>query len=98
MVSGSAQVTLRDELLWSGHDLHSFMQCLHPARYLNSEWGLPSGHGGKVPPIPSDAYVMGYNRIKGEENQRTQPWVYFKFGVRLNSCAVLVLSAHPERK
>lgn len=98
MLSTSAEATVQSELMWDSSDVNGFIQCLHPARYINSEWGLPAGHNGKVQPLAADAYVMGFNRFKGEENQRTTPWVYFKFAVRPTAKVMLVLSAHPERK
>jgi hypothetical protein len=97
LLSSSASETMYRELAWSNDDLLGFIQCLTPARYVDSEWGLPPGNPERVRPLPADAYCMGYNRIKGIENQRTFPWVYFKFSVRLQVATVLVLSAHPQR-
>jgi hypothetical protein len=39
---------------------------------------------------------MGFNRFKGEENQKIDPWVYFKFTVNESARSILILSAHPE--
>ncbi len=97
VLSPSAAATMYSELAWNHDDLLAFVQCLSHVRYVDSEWGLPSGHGGRVSPLAADAYCMGFNRIKGEENQRTSPWVYFKFAVRPQVNALLVLSAHPVR-
>lgn len=96
-MSPTAAASMQHELNWTPADLLGYMHCLHPARYRGSEWGLPAGHGGKVAPLAADVYVMGFNRIRGEENQKTVPWVYFKFALRPNVGIVLVLSAHPER-
>jgi hypothetical protein len=46
--------------------------------------------------MAADAYCMGYNRMKGEENQKLIPWVYFKYTVREQTSRLLVLSAHLE--
>lgn len=88
---------MQQELNWGQEDLLGYFHCLHGARYRSSEWGLPAGHAGKVEPLAADVYVMGYNRIRGEENQRTVPWIYFKFALRPKIGIVLVLSAHLER-
>jgi len=96
-LSASAQATMQVELAWDSSDLVGFFRCLHPARYRDSEWCLPKGHNGKFPALAADTYCMGYSRLKGEENQKTHPWVYMKFTVREKASTVLVYSVHPER-
>lgn len=96
-LSTGAQTTLRDELGWSGDDLALFIQCLHKARYNDSEWCLPGGNNPKLQPMAADSYCMGFNRIKGGENQKADPWIYFKFTVRAGTLTLMVFSVHPER-
>lgn len=96
-LSPTAAKDIYTELMWTTEDLLGFMQCLHGARYRASEWGLPAGSHGAADGFPADVYVMGYNRIAGEEGQRRVPWIYFKFAIRPNIGQVLILSAHPER-
>lgn len=97
LLTTSAQTAVRDELAWDAGDVAGFINCLSAARYLDSEWCLPSGHNGRFAPMAADSYCMGYNRFKGVENQRTSPWVYVKFTIRIGSMTMLVFSAHPER-
>ena len=97
LLSPSAQTQLRDELGWSGDELKQFIGCLHKARYHDSEWCLPGGANPKIAPMAADSYCMGFNRIKGEENQKADPWIYFKFTIKANVMTLLVFSVHPER-
>lgn len=93
VLSGSAQASMLEELLWSEDDLRQFIQCLHKARYNDSEWCLPS-QNPKLQPMPADSYVMGFNRFKGAENQAAEPWVYFKFTIKAYTLTLLVFSLH----
>lgn len=91
--SGKAQAQMIEELLWSDEDLIQFINCLHKARYNDSEWCLPSNNP-KVSPMMADSYVMGFNRFKGEENQAAEPWIYFKFTIKEKTMTLLVFSLH----
>lgn len=84
-----------NELLWTIDNAKAFLSVLSHGRYLASEWCYRSNSKRAY---AADAYVMGFNRHKGEENQRTDPWVYFKFSVIENTHSILILSSHPERK
>lgn len=97
VLAPSSQVQMYEELRWCSDDLKGFIRCLHAARYVGSEWCLPSRPNNKIPPMPADAYCMGYNRFKVEENQSTLPWIYVKFTIKMASSAILVFSAHPQR-
>jgi hypothetical protein len=85
------------QLPWYGDDIKNFFLCLGSHRYNDSEWCLPPEHGNQCKPMPADSYVMGFDRIKAEENQSRQPYVYVKFTVREKSGRILVFSLHPTR-
>lgn len=93
VLSASAQQSIIEELLWSPDDISQFIQCLHKARYNDSEWCLPSKNR-KLAPMKADSYVMGFNRFKCVENQADSPWIYFKFTVRESTLTLLVFSLH----
>lgn len=96
LTAGCQEVMLQ-ELGWSSSEVIAFIQRLHKARYLDSEWCLPSKKShANVPWMAADTYFMGFDRIKGIENQRRDPWVYFKFTVRANTLKLLVFSLHEE--
>lgn len=91
--SKKAEESAVNELFWSVKNAKTFIQHLHAGRYNKSEWCYTTK--GNTP-FASDSYCMGFNRHKGEENQRVDPWVYFKFSVNEKTKSILILSAHPE--
>ena len=95
----SAQTDNRNELSFSGADFEKFICALHAGRYSCSEWCLANKNVSTVPRA-ADVYIMGFNRFKGEENQKTNPWIYFKFTIKQQGeqVVMIVYSAHPERK
>lgn len=96
LTAGCQEVMLQ-ELGWSSSEIIAFIQSLHKARYLDSEWCLPSKKShANAPWMAADTYFMGFDRIKGVENQLRDPWVYFKFTVRANTLKLLVFSLHKE--
>lgn len=96
LFSQSASFDLTNELHWCADDVVAFVRALHRGRYNDSEWCY-FGKQNQAP-RPADSYVMGFNRWRGEENQLTQPWIYFKFSVVETPGSVLVHSAHFERR
>lgn len=92
--SGTAKLDAVEKLAWTADNAKAFLSQLSKARYYTSEWCYASN--GRTP-YAADAYVMGFNRHRGSENQRTDPWVYFKFSILTKTQKILVLSAHPEK-
>jgi hypothetical protein len=95
VVSESAKLDMVNLLSWRIDNVKAFISQLAAAHYLNSQWCYTTK--GSIA-YAADAYCMGFNRHTGVENQRTDPWVYFKFSVIEKTGSILVLSAHPERK
>lgn len=96
-LSTTASEDVSTELRWDGNDIKNFFLCLGAHRYNDSEWCLPPEHGNRFAPMAADSYLMGFDRIKAEENQNRQPYVYMKFTVREKSGKILVFSLHPSR-
>jgi len=98
-VSVQAGNQIVKELYWNSSQLTGFVLSLHKARYDCSEWvyisSEPKSNGLSIPHA-CDVYVMGYNKIKGCENDKTSPWVYCKFTVK-NGSAMLISTCHPEK-
>jgi hypothetical protein len=83
------------ELLgWRLSDVVRFLGCLEKRHFKNSQWCLPPADGNRHGPLPADAYVMGFNRLKALENPRFEPHVYIKFTVRERVGQVQVFSLH----
>ena len=93
--SSNAENDAQSELLWTIDNAKAFISVLSRARYLASEWCYRCN---SQKAYAADAYVMGFNRHKGEENQLTDPWVYFKFSVIEKTHSILILSSHLERR
>lgn len=74
------------------------VNCLEKRHYKNSQWCLPPADGNQFGPLPADAYLMGFNRMKVQENPRLEPHVYIKFAVREAVGQVLVFSLHPSTR
>jgi len=96
-LSTTASADVAAELRWDQNDIRKFLLCLGPHRYKDSEWCLPPEHGNRFKPMAADSYVMGFDRIKEEENQLRQPYIYVKFTVREKASVILVFSLHPSR-
>ncbi len=96
-LSTTASEDVATELRWDRNDIRNFFLCLGSHRYNDSEWCLPPKHGNKFAPMAADSYVMGFDRIKVEENQSRQPYVYVKFTVSEKTNKILVFSLHPSR-
>ena len=81
------------ELQWTEIEMLSYFYSLGKHRYCDSEWCLPTKSSSKLTGFAADSYSMGFDRIKGEENQKREPYVYSKFTV-VGSVSVLVFSLH----
>lgn len=96
--SHGASITAMEELSWCIDDAKAFIRKLHRFHYLDSEWAFASRRTtAKSVPLAADAYVMGFDRMKGVENPRREPHVYFKFTVIERPDVdplLLILSAH----
>jgi hypothetical protein len=92
--SGNAETDALTKLAWTQDTPKAFISQLSRARYQGSQWCYTTK--GRIP-YPSDVYIMGFNRHTGVENQKTDPWVYFKFSIVENSESIIILSSHPER-
>jgi hypothetical protein len=86
-----AQSEMLSTLNWMPDDLENFLCCIYPGRYEGSQWCYPQGSKFD---IACDAYVMGFDRIKNLENQRTTR-AYVKFSIVKTS--IYVVSAHAEK-
>lgn len=75
-----------------------FLKSLKPYHYINSQWCVPPADGNRFQPIQSDAYKMGFNRIKGVENTRLEPHLYIKWAVREKVAEVVVFSFHQSTR
>lgn len=93
--SDKAQTDAAVKLAWCGDTVKAFVSQLSKSRYRTSEWCYTTR--GRTP-FAADSYVMGFNRHTGEENQRTNPWVYFKFSIMEKTDSILVFSCHPEQQ
>ena len=93
--SAKAQNDALTELVWSLETPKAFISQLSRGRYDGSQWCYTTKG---TTPYPADAYCMGFNRHKGVENQRTDPWVYFKFSIIENTNSIVIFSAHPEKQ
>ncbi len=94
----SAATLDASKLGWRMADVLHFLGCLEKRHYKNSQWCLPPAHGNRFEPLPADAYLMGFNRTKMQENPRFEPHIYIKFGVRENAGKVLVFSLHASTR
>lgn len=83
---------------WRVRDVVHFLGCLQRRHYNNSQWCLPPADGNRFAPLPADAYLMGFNRMKVQENPRFEPHIYIKFAVREVAGMVLVFSLHPSTR
>lgn len=92
-LSSSAQASVVQDLAWSSADIGCFISCLHKAHYNGSEWCLPSGALNQSP-MSADSYLMGFNRFTGAEHPGHEPWIYFKFTIRVSMPVLLVFSLH----
>lgn len=79
---------------WRVSDVLRFLGCLQKHHYRNSQWCVPPMDGNRHGPLPADAYVMGFNRLKALENPRFEPHMYIKFAVREKVGQVQVFSLH----
>jgi hypothetical protein len=96
--SVQASKTINLELGWNSKQTKSFVQALPKHRYYCSEWVYVSSEpkvNGLSVPHPCDVYVMGFNKILAEENEKTRPWVYCKFTVKTES--LLIATCHLEK-
>lgn len=92
--STTVQQSLSDSLGWDSNDLRNFIGQLTKGRYDGSRWCYaPKGNT----PHAADAYIMGFSRFQGVENQHLTPWTYVKFTlVGPNLDTLYIFSAHPE--
>jgi len=97
LLSSTASLQINDELAWSFQDVLTFFKSLPSYRYNDSEWCIPPANSNKFGPMPADSYLMGFDRIRGQENQVRKPYIYIKFSIREKAKIVLVLSCHPSR-
>lgn len=79
---------------WRVRDVRNFLGCLEKRHFKNSQWCLPPVDGNRFEPLPADAYLMGFNRMKVQENPRLEPHIYIKFAVQEGTSRVLVFSLH----
>lgn len=95
--SDSAKEDALIKMAWTHETPRAFISQLARAHYRGSEWCYTT-RGRK--PYGADVYVMGFNRHTGVENQRSDPWIYFKYTVLSTekSDSILIFSSHPEKK
>ncbi|MGE8318351.1 MAG: hypothetical protein ACN6O3_06350 [Comamonas sp.] len=93
--SPAAQQEAHEKLAWDINNACAFISCLTTGRYVNSQWAY-STNGKRA--YAADAYHMGFNRHKGVENQKNDPWVYFKFTIIPQTHKLIILSSHPSTK
>lgn len=86
------------ELGWRSQDVALFLKSLKPYHFINSQWCVPPADGNRFKPLQSDAYQMGFNRIKGVENPLFEPYLYIKWGVRVKVAVVVVFSFHQSTR
>lgn len=105
LLAGSLSVELTStaafdaaQMGWRVRDVCNFFSCLEKRHYKNSQWCFPPADGNRFGPLPADAYLMGFNRMKMQENPRLEPHVYIKFAVREAVGQVLVFSLHPSTR
>lgn len=105
LLDGSLEVALTSAassdaifLGWRVSDVVRFLGCLQKHHYINSQWCVPPMDGNRHGPLPADAYVMGFNRLKAVENPRFEPHMYIKFAVREKIGQVLVFSLHQSNR
>ncbi len=83
---------------WRLRDVSNFLGCLERRHYKNSQWCLPPADGNQFEALPADAYLMGFNKMKVQENPRFEPHIYIKFAVREAVRQVLVFSLHASTR
>jgi hypothetical protein len=93
--SPSASASLQ-EMNWDSADVRHLICALTAGRYWDSEWCYVGQQRPQGAPLAADSYVLGFNRMKGVENQLTRPWHYVKFTVREAKSKLLILRIHPE--
>lgn len=96
--SRSASECMENDLGWKIQHLLGFFNKLQTHHYICSEWiyiaDQPKINGLSVA-YPADVYVMGYNKALGQENERMNPKIYFKFIMKPGF--LIVANCHTEK-